>query len=78
MPIIPPVLRGRTPDLPDVPPLVQYLIGAFLEPILAWLKPVLQPAPVMTETLPREQLQNRQRMSGVLAGARPLNQRQSA
>ena len=48
------------------------------EPILAWLKPALQPAPVMTETLPREQLQNRQRMSGVLAGARPLNQRQSA
>ena len=37
MPIIPPVLRGRTLDLPDVPPLVQYLIGCFLEPILAWL-----------------------------------------
>jgi hypothetical protein len=37
MPSIPPVLRGRTPDLPDVPPLVQYLMGCFLEPILAWL-----------------------------------------
>src|SRR5437867_3146727 len=37
MPIIPPVLRGRTPDLPAVPPLVQYLLGTFLEPILAWL-----------------------------------------
>ena len=37
MPSIPPVLRGRTPDLPDVPPLVLYLIGCFLEPILAWL-----------------------------------------
>jgi hypothetical protein len=37
MPIIPPVLRGGTRDLPDVPPLVQYLIGCFLEPILAWL-----------------------------------------
>jgi hypothetical protein len=37
MPIVPPVLRGRTPDLPDAPPLVQYLIGAFLAPILAWL-----------------------------------------
>src|SRR5829696_2595536 len=37
MPIIPPVLRGNTRDLPDVPPLVQYLIGIFLEPILAWL-----------------------------------------
>ena len=38
MPIVPPVLRGRTPDLPTVPPLVQYLIGCFLEPILAWLE----------------------------------------
>jgi hypothetical protein len=37
MPIIPPVLRGSTRDLPNVPPLVQYLIGCFLEPILAWL-----------------------------------------
>jgi hypothetical protein len=37
MPSIPPVLRGSTPDLPDVPPLLQYLIGCFLEPILAWL-----------------------------------------
>jgi DDE family transposase/transposase-like protein DUF772 len=37
MPSIPPVLRARTPDLPDVPPLVQYLMGVFLEPILAWL-----------------------------------------
>ena len=34
---IPPVLRGRTPDLPDVPPLVLSLLGSFLEPILAWL-----------------------------------------
>ena len=38
MPIVPPVLRGRTPDLPTVPPLVQYLIGCFLESILAWLE----------------------------------------
>src|SRR6266487_4338489 len=37
MPIVPPVLRAGTLDLPDVPPLVQYLIGAFLDPILAWL-----------------------------------------
>ncbi len=37
MPSIPSVLRGRTPDLPNVPPLVQYLIGCFLDPILAWL-----------------------------------------
>jgi hypothetical protein len=37
MPSIPPILRSRTPDLPDVPPLVQYLLGCFLEPILAWL-----------------------------------------
>src|SRR5205823_11250454 len=47
MPSIPPVLRGSTPDLPEVPPLVQYLIGCFLEPILAWLstlvyRPLLQ------------------------------------
>ena len=37
MPIVPPLLRANTPDLPDVPPLVQYLIGAFLQPILTWL-----------------------------------------
>jgi hypothetical protein len=37
MPIVPPLLRTGTRDLPDVPPLVQYLIGCFLEPILAWL-----------------------------------------
>lgn len=37
MPIVPPLLRANTHDLPDVPPLVQYLIGAFLDPILAWL-----------------------------------------
>lgn len=47
MPIVPPVLRGHTPDLPDVPPFVQYLIGYFLAPILAWLdtlvlRPVLR------------------------------------
>src|SRR5262245_22150729 len=35
--IVPPSLRAGTPDLPDVPPFVQYLIGLFLEPILAWL-----------------------------------------
>lgn len=37
MPIVPPTLRGRTCDLPDVPPLVQALIGAFLTPILTWI-----------------------------------------
>jgi DDE family transposase/transposase-like protein DUF772 len=41
MPILPPVLRGGTRDLPDVPPLVQYLIGCFLEPILAWLSTLI-------------------------------------
>jgi hypothetical protein len=34
---IPPTLRAGTPDLPAVPPLVQALLGMFLEPILAWL-----------------------------------------
>lgn len=47
MPIVPPVLRGGARDLPAVPPLIQYLLGAFLEPILAWLntlvyRPLLQ------------------------------------
>jgi hypothetical protein len=37
MPIVPPVVRAGARDLPNVPPLVQYLLGAFLEPILAWL-----------------------------------------
>jgi hypothetical protein len=37
MPIVPPTLRGRTSDLPDVPPLVQSLLADFLGPILAWL-----------------------------------------
>lgn len=36
--IVPPTLRAGTPDLPDVPPLVQYLVGTFLAPILAWLE----------------------------------------
>jgi hypothetical protein len=36
--MVSPVLRAATRDLPDVPPLVQYCIGAFLAPILAWLK----------------------------------------
>src|SRR6266508_5109796 len=34
---IPHTLRAQSRDLPDVPPLVQYLIGCFLAPILAWL-----------------------------------------
>jgi hypothetical protein len=34
---IPPVQRASTRDLPDVPPLLQYLIGCFLAPILAWV-----------------------------------------
>lgn len=38
MPSIPPVLRAATRDLPDVPPLVQCLLGQFLAPILAWLE----------------------------------------
>jgi DDE family transposase/transposase-like protein DUF772 len=33
---IPPTLRASTPNLPDVPPLVQYLVGCFLPPLLAW------------------------------------------
>lgn len=36
MPIVPPTLHAGTRDLPAVPPLVQYLIGSFLAPILAW------------------------------------------
>jgi hypothetical protein len=40
-------LRAGTRDLPDVPPLVQYFIGVFLQPILIWLstlvyRPLLQ------------------------------------
>ncbi|MCG8349535.1 MAG: transposase, partial [Chloroflexales bacterium] len=47
MPILPPVLRAATRDLPDVQPFVQFLIGQFLTPILAWLetlvsRPLLQ------------------------------------
>jgi hypothetical protein len=38
MPSIPSVLRAGTCDLPDVPPFVQVLIGAFLAPILAWVE----------------------------------------
>jgi hypothetical protein len=38
MSIVPPTLRAGVRDLPDVPPLVQYLIGCFLQPILAWLE----------------------------------------
>jgi len=38
MAIVPSVLRAGTRDLPDVPPYLQFLIGAFLAPILAWLE----------------------------------------
>jgi len=38
MPIVPSVLLAGTRDLPDVPPFLQYLIGAFLAPMLAWLE----------------------------------------
>lgn len=38
VPIVPPVLRAATRDLPDVPPFVQYQLGAFLSPILDWLE----------------------------------------
>lgn len=41
MPIVPPTLRGGTRDLPEVPPLVQYLIGCFLAPILVWVETAL-------------------------------------
>jgi hypothetical protein len=37
MSIVPSTLRAGTRDLPDVPPYIQYLIGCFLAPILAWL-----------------------------------------
>jgi hypothetical protein len=35
--ILPPTLRAGTPDLPAVPPYVQFLIGCFLQPILLWV-----------------------------------------
>jgi hypothetical protein len=38
---IPPPLRADTLDLPDVPPLVQYLVGGFLVPILAWISALI-------------------------------------
>lgn len=38
MPSIPPTLRASTRDLPDVPPIVQYLIVIFFSPILAWFQ----------------------------------------
>ena len=43
------------------------------EPIIDWLKPVLQPAPVVKDIVPRALLRSKSSMSGVLAGARPLN-----
>ncbi len=36
LPIVPRTLRATTPDLPDVPPLLQYLICRFSIPILTW------------------------------------------
>ncbi len=38
MAILPPVLRAGSRELPDVPLIVQWLIGEFLTPILAWLE----------------------------------------
>lgn len=47
MPILPPLLRAGTHDLPAVPPLIQWLLGEWLAPIMAWLetlvyRPLLQ------------------------------------
>ncbi len=36
--MVPPLLHAGIHDLPDVPPFVWYLLGAFLTPILAWLE----------------------------------------
>jgi hypothetical protein len=38
---IPPTLRAGTPDLPDVPPFVQSVVGCFLVPILAWVSALI-------------------------------------
>lgn len=38
MAILPHTLRAGTPDVPDVPPLIQWLMGEFLAPIMAWLE----------------------------------------
>lgn len=38
MAILPPTLRAATCDLPDVPPVIQFLIAQFLAPILTWLQ----------------------------------------
>lgn len=42
MPILPPVRRGDLPDLPAVPPLVQWLLGAYLGPILTWITTLVE------------------------------------
>ena len=39
--ILPPTPRALTPELPELPPLVSYLVGAFLAPILAWVETLL-------------------------------------
>ena len=48
------------------------------KPIIDWLRPVLQPRAAAQETAPRELLAASARMSGALAGARPLNAAQYA
>lgn len=35
---IPSTLRAGTPDVPAVPPFVQYLVGCFFAPLVAWLE----------------------------------------
>jgi chromosome partitioning protein len=48
------------------------------QPIIDWLRPVLQPRAAAQETAPRELLAASARMAGALAGARPLNAAQYA
>ena len=64
--------RGLT--IFDLPPSQVSADLAQWQPILNWLKPVLNPPPIMKDT-PREVLKTTapSRLSGVLAGARPLN-----
>jgi hypothetical protein len=37
MAIVPPTLRARTPEFPEVPPIVHWLLGAYLTPVMDWL-----------------------------------------
>jgi hypothetical protein len=76
MSIVPSTLRAGTRDLPDVPPYIQYLIGCFLAPILAWVSSLVY-RQVLTRCAehPLLQIAQHYNLTAVVAACAPYQHR---